>query len=145
MNVFKEWHTDPELWDKLKPIAREMRHKPTEGEKLLWAKLRAFQLSGYKFRRQHNIERFIVDFCCPDTRLIVEVDGEIHQYHQEEDLVRQKYLQHMHYSIIRFTNDEVLTNIERVLGKILECLNLSSADNESAPPLRARRGGTLRG
>jgi very-short-patch-repair endonuclease len=80
----RAWHTSPELWEKLKPLARQMRCKPTPAEKQLWQKLKNKQLLGLKFRRQHSIDRFIVDFYCNEVRLVVEVDGSIHDYTQEK-------------------------------------------------------------
>mgnify|MGYP001770978009 FL=1 len=77
------WQTSSELWEKLKPLARQMRREPTPAEDKLWQKLRHKQILGYKFRRQHTIDRFIVDFYCGEARLVVEVDGEVHDYTQE--------------------------------------------------------------
>jgi very-short-patch-repair endonuclease len=75
-------------------------------------------LAGHKFRRQHPIDRFIVDFCCPEARLVVEVDGPIHQETQEEDLQRQKLLEELNMKVIRFTNTEVIGKLDQVLIKI---------------------------
>jgi len=118
----KRWHTNPELWDKLKHIAYEKRHKPTEAEKALWKHLRMHRLYGIKFRRQHSIGQFIVDFYCKEAKLIIEVDGEIHQYQIDEDSIRQKYLEHKEFKVIRFTNEMVLKNIEEVMKQIKACL-----------------------
>jgi very-short-patch-repair endonuclease len=85
------WRTKPDLWEKLKPLAHEKRHKPTEAEKQLWKYLKRRQLKDFIFRRQHHIGPFIVDFYCYEASLIVEVDGEIHQYKPEEDKIRQEY------------------------------------------------------
>jgi primosomal protein N' len=112
------WYSAKFLWEALKPIARENRHEPTLAEKVLWERLRDHQLEGYGFRRQHTIDRFIVDFYCPQSRLIVEVDGEIHQYTAEEDAIRQAFLESQGFQVIRFMNDEVLNEIETVLNKI---------------------------
>jgi very-short-patch-repair endonuclease len=135
---YKIWRTETALWEKLKPIAREMRQKPTEAEKILWGYLRNHNLMGFKFRHQHNIERFIVDFYCAQGRLIIEVDGPIHQYQKEEDLIRQQFLESRRYKVIRFTNDEVLYNPEGVVREIKKYLPTSPP---LIPPLRARRGG----
>jgi very-short-patch-repair endonuclease len=67
------------LWNKTKPLARQMRHAPTRAERRLWSCLRGHRLSGFKFRRQHPIDRFIVDFTCPAARLVIEVDGPSHE------------------------------------------------------------------
>jgi very-short-patch-repair endonuclease len=121
-NRFREWHTDPILWDKLKPIAREMRSKPTEAENRLWLRVRSHHLRGMKFRRQHNIERFIVDFYCKDGKLVVEVDGPIHQYQVEEDAIRQEFLESQKLKVLRFTNDVVLNDTDEVIKQILSFL-----------------------
>jgi len=118
----KRWQTDAALWEKLRPIAREMRTQPTEAENLLWQRLRGHQLHGYKFRRQHSIERFIVDFYCAKARLVVEVDGPIHQYQREQDLIRQEYLESVHLKVMRFSNDAVTNNIDEVIKQILTFL-----------------------
>ncbi|MEM7132762.1 MAG: endonuclease domain-containing protein [Chloroflexota bacterium] len=115
------WQTiqpSPQLWQRLKPLARQMRAEPTPAEHKLWQRLRKRQVQGVKFRRQVAIERFIVDFCCFDVRLIIEVDGPIHQYSQEQDAIRQEYLENVGFRVLRFTNEEVLSDIERVVEKI---------------------------
>ena len=108
----------PELWAKLKPLARQKRHDPTPAEQKLWHVLRQRSLAGFKFRRQHAIERFIVDFYCASARLVIEVDGPIHDYTLEEDAVRQEYLEGLGLRVIRFTNDAVLHQTDVVLQQI---------------------------
>lgn len=110
--------TDPKLWFKLKPLARQMRHAPTPAERVLWERLRDRRLAGVKFRRQYSIERFIVDFIALRPRLIVEVDGPIHEYTPEEDAIRQEYLESLRYRVIRFANDEVLHTLDGVIEKL---------------------------
>ncbi|MFB2923700.1 endonuclease domain-containing protein [Aerosakkonema funiforme] len=112
------WQTSPQLWQKLKPLARQMRCEPTPAEKKLWDKLKNKQLLGCKFRRQHTIDRFIVDFYCGQARLIVEVDGSVHEYTQSEDAIRQEFLESLNLRVIRFTNSEVLNSVEMVLEQI---------------------------
>lgn len=114
---------NPRLRGKLRTIARQMRHEPTPAENLLWDRLRDRQLSGYKFHRQQLIDRFIVDFFCPSAALIVEVDGDIHQQQVEADHEREQLLASLGFRVIRFTNTEVLTQINQVLLQILEVLN----------------------
>ncbi len=89
-------------------------------EKLLWEKIRGKQLNGIKFRRQHSIGCFIVDFYCSEYRLIIEVDGTIHNRTdiKEYDEERTEYIENFGMKVIRFTNEEVLKNIEEVLDKI---------------------------
>ncbi|MCC5658021.1 endonuclease domain-containing protein [Nostoc sp. XA010] len=99
----------------MKPLARQMRCEPTPAEKLLWQKLRHKQLLGFKFRRQQTIDRFVVDFYCNEARLVVEVDGEIHDYTQVEDAIRQEFLESLRLQVMRFRNEDVLERIEGVL------------------------------
>ncbi|MEA5582506.1 DUF559 domain-containing protein [Nodularia harveyana UHCC-0300] len=113
------WQSPPELWEKLKPLARQMRTEPTLSEKLLWQRLKNKQLLGFKFRRQQVIDRFIVDFYCHDIKLVIEVDGEVHNYTQLKDAIRQEFLESLGLRVVRFKNEDVLLNIEGVLEKIL--------------------------
>ncbi|MBD2516813.1 endonuclease domain-containing protein [Nostoc sp. FACHB-973] len=112
------WQTPYELWKKLKPLARQMRCEPTPAEKLLWQRLRHKQLLGFKFRRQQAIDRFIVDFYCHEARLVVEVDGEIHDYSKEEDGIRQDFLESLGLRVVRFRNEDVVERMEGVLEDI---------------------------
>jgi len=73
---------------------------------------------GYKFRRQVPIDHFIVDFICFEARLIIEVDGEIHKYQQKYDRLREEYLVAQKFTVLRFTNQEVFDDLERVLDCI---------------------------
>jgi len=114
----ERWHTNPDLWEKLKTIAREKRHKPTEAENLLWQELRRHQLRGLNFRRQHGIGQFIVDFYCRKAKLVIEVDGPIHQYKAEEDAIRQEYLKSLELKVLRFPNDAVLNKVDEVIKRI---------------------------
>jgi very-short-patch-repair endonuclease len=118
-NQSKRWNTDSALWEKLKPIAREMRGKPTEAENLLWQRLRRHQLHGLSFRRQHSIGQFVVDFYCGKARLVIEIDGPIHQYQGEEDLIRQNFLESLNLKVLRFSNDYVLNNMNEVIKQIV--------------------------
>jgi very-short-patch-repair endonuclease len=114
----KRWRTNPELWEKIKPIAHEKRKQPTEAEQKLWTYLRKHQLRGAKFRSQHCVGKFIVDFYCRDAKLVIEVDGPIHQYQEEEDKIRQEYLEDCKLKVLRFTNDLILNNIEKSIEQI---------------------------
>ena len=99
--------------------ARELRQDHTPAEAALWEALRARQLGGLKFRRQHPVERCIVDFRCAEARLVVEVDGGIHAQQVEQDAERTGYLQERGYTVIRFRNEEVLTDLDMVTAAIL--------------------------
>ena len=125
------WYTSPALWDKLKPLARENRREPTLAEKRLWQQLRNRQIAGVKFRRQYTIERFIVDFIAVKAKLVVEVDGPYHQYAPDEDLIRQEYLESLGLQVLRFSNDDVMTNLEGVVAWIAETIQTADGDDGS--------------
>ena len=110
-----------EIYKPLRLLAIEMRKKPTEAEAKLWAKLERRQL-GVKFRRQHIIDRFIVDFYCVEKLLVIEVDGDIHNEQKERDDEREQLLSELGCFILRFSNEEVTQNIEKVLSEIKEHL-----------------------
>ena len=100
--------------------AKELRNAETNAEKLLWEKLRAKKINGFKFRRQHAIERFIADFYCHKAKLVVEVDGGIHKNLEieERDKNRAAEIQKYDVKIIRFSNEEIFNNMEKVIEKI---------------------------
>jgi very-short-patch-repair endonuclease len=108
---------------RLKPAilarARRLRHPQTPAEARLWAHLRSAQLAGVKFRRQHPIGSFIVDFCCPARRLVVEIDGDSHARQVSYDTERTAKLQDLGYRVLRFSNSEVAANLEGVVDVIL--------------------------
>jgi len=118
MPTRNDWQPSPELWNKLKPLARQMRKEPTAAEAKLWQRLRKEQIRDVKFRRQFAIDRFITDFCSPSIRLIIEVDGPTHQYTQEEDVIRQVFLESLGFEVIRFTNLDVLNDLLATLDVI---------------------------
>lgn len=102
--------------------ARRLRRASTEAEKLLWQKVHARQLSGVKFRRQAPIGPYIVDFVSFEHRLVVEIDGGQHNTPQgrQHDLKRSAWLESQgSFRVLRFWNNQVLTNIEGVLERIL--------------------------
>jgi len=100
--------------------ARALRTRMTSAEKFLWANLRDRKLSGYKFRRQHPIDRFIADFYCHEKKVVVEIDGGVHleEGQIEYDKNRTLVLNEWGIEVIRFTNEEVLHSIIEVLRKI---------------------------
>lgn len=101
-------------------LARDQRRNATAAEKALWERLRGRRLQGLKFLRQHPIGPFIADFCCRDRRLIVEVDGGIHSTEQQSarDAERDAYLRGQNYIVLRFSNEEVLTDLHSVILQI---------------------------
>lgn len=98
---------------------RELRKNSTKAEELMWFELRNNKL-GPKFKRQHSIGGYIADFYCQKHRLIVELDGEIHNKleNQEYDKVRDNYLTNLGFKVLRIKNSEIEGNIENVLEKI---------------------------
>jgi uroporphyrinogen-III synthase len=97
-----------------------MRKEPTQAERVLWEELRNNRLNGAKFRRQHPLVGFILDFYCDKFKLCIEVDGGIHleTEQSEYDKSRDEYLKEFGVQTIRFTNDEVERDMERVLEVI---------------------------
>ena len=110
--------TTPEIFYR----AKELRRNQTEAEARLWARLRAHRMDGAGFRRQHAIGPYIVDFCAPRARLIVEVDGSQHMGQEAYDEERTKYLQAKGYRVLRFWNHEVMDQIDAVLAVILDAV-----------------------
>lgn len=100
--------------------SRELRRNQTAAEGLLWSLLRAKQVCGLKFRRQHPVGPYFPDFTCVSHRLIVELDGEYHVQIPEEDLRRQRFLEAEGWKVIRFVNDDVMEDAEAVLRAIAE-------------------------
>lgn len=92
----------------------------TEAEIKLWSALKGRKLSGIKFRRQHGIGDYIVDFYCPDIRLVIEVDGETHYYQSEiyHDYKRERFMANLGIETIRFTNEQIFDNLDGVLFEI---------------------------
>ena len=104
----------------LKDIRRQLRREMTPAEAALWEKLRNKQFLNLKFTRQHSIGNYIVDFYCAHPRLVIEVDGEVHleSEQKEKDIHRDANLVDMDYIVLRFTNNEVLNNINQALKRI---------------------------
>ena len=98
--------------------ARRLRRNQTDAERTLWFRLRDRRLSGWKFRRQFPIDRFVVDFFCADAHLIIELDGGQHAARTEADARRTEILEAMGYLVIRFWNNDVMSNIDGVTEEI---------------------------
>ena len=103
--------------------ARTLRRNMTPAEKALWQELRGNKM-GPRFRRQQVIAGFIVDFYCHSTGLVIELDGDIHREQQEYDAGRDKILGDMGLHVVRFSNDDVLINLPRVLSQVNGLLGL---------------------
>lgn len=100
--------------------AKELRHEMTLAETKLWARLRAHRLGNIHFRSQHAIGNYIIDFCAPRRKLIIELDGSQHLEQEEYDTERTAYFEAKGYRVLRFWNGEVLNNIDAVLSVILD-------------------------
>ena len=102
--------------------SRQLRVRQTVHETILWAYLRSGRLGGLKFRRQFPICRFIVDFCCFEKRIIVELDGRQHdeKEHAEKDRIRDETLRAKGYKILRVWNSEINNNLEGVAERIIQ-------------------------
>jgi 3-oxoacid CoA-transferase subunit A len=116
---------DPVTYRFLKEYSLKMRNIPTQTEEIIWNELVGKKLEGFKFRRQHIIGNYIPDFVCLKQRLIIEIDGLIHQLPEnlESDKVRTEWFANEGYRVVRFTNEEVLTDLNEVLNKIKINLN----------------------
>jgi len=100
--------------------AKELRRVMTPSEKILWKCLKTNRLNGLHFRRQQIIHGYFADFYCHQHELIVEVDGDVHEFQQDYDAEREKYLISLGLRIVRFTNEEITNNLKDVLNKIVE-------------------------
>jgi very-short-patch-repair endonuclease len=150
--------------EKLKSPRQELRHSLTPAEAALWKSLQRSQLSGEKFRRQHSVGPFILDFCCPECRLAVELDGRAHFNPPawERDCNRTEYLNKLNICVLRFENRAVFEHLDWVLREISGHFTAppgavttpdagASAPPESGgergsngPPPKMRRGGAKR-
>ncbi|MCF6141670.1 dihydropteroate synthase [Flavobacterium sp. K77] len=131
------WETaNPIMYDVLKERAKEMRNKPTEAEKMLWNFLSNRGVEGYKFRRQHVIGEYIVDFVCLEKKLVIEVDGSIHNHPEQIELDKERtiWLESKGFKVVRYTNKEVLNNLHETIEKITKELSTK----EIVPPLGVR-------
>ena len=117
--------------------ARQLRRNPTEVERLLWQRLRFWQVGGFKFRRQQPLGDYIADFVCFEGRLIVEIDGGQHADQKDYDKKRDAWLRDQCFIVLRFWNSDVLQNMDSVLQVIRE--NLTSTPFLSPSPQGGRR------
>ena len=137
----KHYHyatSDKVAYSLLKQFATRHKENPTYAETILWRKLRDKQLDGYKFRRQHIIRSFIADFVCISKKIIIEVDGLIHQLPENKlsDAARTIELNQSGFKVLRFTNEEVVEDTDRVLNEIrlsLQERNIEQSESENPP------------
>jgi very-short-patch-repair endonuclease len=113
---------DKTMYFKAKPAtietAKLLRRNMTRSEELLWEKVKGKQIHGIRFRRQHPIDIFIADFYCHEARLVIEIDGEIHIDQSEYDNGREAEIEEYNIKIIRFSNDQVINDMDSVIMKI---------------------------
>ncbi len=104
-----------------------LRKNMTKAEIILWSKLKGKQLNGLKFRRQYGINNYVVDFYCPELRLAIEIDGDVHCYNSRitYDKQRQKDIEALGIKVLRYTNIDVIKNLEGVLNDIITTTPLS--------------------
>jgi very-short-patch-repair endonuclease len=114
--------TTPEIEE----AARRLRKNLTPAEACLWSALRNKQLEGLRFRCQHPVGNFILDFYCAARKLVVEVDGEIHEQQIDYDGERTSKLAEYGYRVLRFSNEQILNNLTEVLSEIKQAANLPS-------------------
>ncbi|RAU82788.1 endonuclease domain-containing protein [Pontibacter arcticus] len=109
----------------LKETRRELRCNLTPAEAELWKHLKSSQVAGRKFRRQHSIGNFILDFYCPTEKLAIELDGQLnfHTAAEQSDLERDKALMALGVKVLRFENKEIFQNLEAVLQSISSCFS----------------------
>lgn len=123
---------DVRLQQKLSEIAKGFRKNPTKAERIIWRYLRDKKIFSEKFRRQHPLYHFIVDFYCHSKKLIIEIDGEVHQFTFVRDQARDKLFQDHGYHILHFTNEEVFFHIDQVLVSIHQALSSEERDARRA-------------
>ncbi len=122
--------TNPILHQAAKVLSRELRKSQTEAEKVFWENIRKKRLQGLKFYRQYpifyeidNIESFIIaDFFCFEKKTVIEIDGKIHRYKRKKDNQRTQILNSLGIRVMRFYNEDVENDLEKVLMRILKCL-----------------------
>jgi len=108
----------------LRRYSRELRRNMTEAEQLLWSRIRRKQLKGYQFYRQKIIGNYIVDFYCPQGKLVIELDGGQHysEYGFNKDIIRDEALKKLGLNVLRFSDREVFDDIDVILEKIWEAI-----------------------
>jgi very-short-patch-repair endonuclease len=110
---------------RLTDYAKQMRRQMTAPETRLWLQLRAARFEGVKFRRQKVIGRYIADFVANDPKLVIEIDGDTHDADDPREGERTKYLNERGYHVTRFTNQDVMTNLEGVLIRLSKVIELA--------------------
>lgn len=112
-----------------KVIRKSLRNNATPAEAILWRALKGRGTGGYKFRRQQGIGQFILDFFCPELLLCVEIDGNSHDFKSDYDEQRTHFLNSQGITVIRFSNDQVCTNVDGVVSEIIRIAKELEAHN----------------
>jgi very-short-patch-repair endonuclease len=109
-----------------------LRSTMPEAEVILWSKLKGKSLNGYKFRRQYSIEKFVVDFYCPELKLAIEVDGDSHYREgaEQRDREREAVIESYGISFLRFTNRQVVENVDGVLHSVMQYIEELNAETD---------------
>ncbi|HYD26076.1 endonuclease domain-containing protein [Brevundimonas sp.] len=121
--------------------ARDLRKRQTRAEATLWQYLRASRLDGLRFRRQHPIDGYFVDFACLSLKLVIELDGKVHDDDDQQlnDYHRQQAIESLGWSVLRFTNDQVMVSLPTVLDAVRAQAKLAG-DVTPHPPVDAVDG-----
>ena len=138
-NDFPRMAVTPEIQRKMIELAREFRKEPTQSEDILWQALRGKKLDGIKFRRQQPVGYFVVDFYNSAYRLVVEVDGFIHESQQEADASRQQILEELGLNVLRIKAEVVEKNLPVALDLIRD--RIRQIQNSPSPFIGEGRGG----
>ena len=122
-----------QVCEHLRCYARRLRRDQTDAERKLWSRLRDRRLGGARFRRQHPIGSYVADFCCTEANLVIELDGGQHALRTWEDQERTAYIESHGYRVLRFWDNEALTNTEGVLIRIVEALSVKGPSPSPCP------------
>ncbi len=124
--------------NKMRGFARDLRQQATNAEQRLWQRLRNRQILNAKFRRQHPIPPYVVDFVCLDKKLVIEADGGQHLDQREHDEKRTAFLEARGFRVLRFWNDEILEQMDVVLGVVFRALEEAPAPHPDPLPTGER-------
>ncbi len=145
--AFGDWYktTSPERWKYLKDFAKTMRKQQTAGEAAMWEILRDKQLDDVKFRRQHAIEDFIADFVSLEHRLVIEVDGTIHDFQPEYDAMRTEFLNAAGFEVVRFSNEDAINHKYKVIDELRPILKRRKTELATQPRQNPQGGENAEG
>ena len=115
--------------------SRDLRQRQTYAENKLWQAIRGGRLDDLKFRRQHPISRYFADFACEKARLVIELDGGVHEDDDQAsyDLIRQREIESLGWFVLRFLNDEVVKELPKVLDVVKAQARLASTATPHPP------------